>query len=228
MACDSYTVAMLHMNGADGSTTFSDSSLSPHTFTTQGDAQIDTAQFVFGGASGLFDGTGDYITSVDSPDWDFGTGDFTIDFRVRWNGTPGVVHFIGRGGDTTQYQIEWTTAAGGLIQGHFGGTSHTSAWSTNVGDTWYHVAFIRSGTVTKFFINGTQLGLDGSNSADVTYATPMGIGANSDGTRPLNGWLDEFRISKGIARWTSNFTPPTQEYCLGGGFTSRLTLLGVG
>ena len=63
---------------------------------------------------------------------------------------------------------------------------------------------------------------------DALNATPMGIGANSDGTRPLNGWLDEFRISKGIARWTSNFTPPTQEYCLGGGFTSRLTLLGVG
>jgi len=61
-----------------------------HTVTAYGNAQIDTAQSKFGGASGLFDGAGDYLSTPDSEDWNFGSGDFTIDFWVRFNSLPGV------------------------------------------------------------------------------------------------------------------------------------------
>ena len=80
---DAYTVLLLHCNGVDESTTFTDSSGggvgSPHTVTAVGNAQIDTAQKKFDTGSALFDGTGDYLSLEDSDDWDFGTGDFTVD-----------------------------------------------------------------------------------------------------------------------------------------------------
>src|SRR3989338_6322305 len=82
-AHDSYTKLMLHMEGADAGTTFTDTETTPKAVTANGNAQIDTAQSKFGGASGLFDGAGDYLTIPSSSAFDFGTGNFTIDFWVR-------------------------------------------------------------------------------------------------------------------------------------------------
>src|SRR3989338_1134677 len=81
---DSYTKLVLHSNGTDGSTRFTDSATNKTT-TAYGNAQIDTAQSKFCGASGLFDGTGDYLTLADSDDWSFGTGNWTIDCWSRFN-----------------------------------------------------------------------------------------------------------------------------------------------
>ena len=78
-----FTKSLLHFDGADASTTFTDES--GKTFTARGNAQLDTAQQKFGTASGLFDGTGDYIDTPDHADWFLGTGDFTIDFWVRFS-----------------------------------------------------------------------------------------------------------------------------------------------
>ena len=77
-------VLLLHMGGTDGSTTFTDEK--GHTVTANGDAQIDTAQSKFGGASALFDGSGDYLSVADSADFEFGSSDFTIDGWVRLHG----------------------------------------------------------------------------------------------------------------------------------------------
>ena len=87
------TVLLLHCDGTDASTTFTDSSSPAKTVTAVGDAQLDTAQFKFGTASGLFDGTGDELTVTDHADFDFGTGDFTIEFFVRFNSVTGVQGF---------------------------------------------------------------------------------------------------------------------------------------
>ena len=80
---DSYTKALLHMDGSDGSTTFTDESGT--TWTANGNAQIDTAQSKFGGASGLFDGASDYLQTPYTADHNTGTGDFTIDQWIRFN-----------------------------------------------------------------------------------------------------------------------------------------------
>ena len=80
---DSNTKLLLHFNEADGSTSISDSSPSGHSVSNAGNVQTDDAQGMFSTNSSLFDGTGDYWSVADSADWDFGTGDFTIDFWVR-------------------------------------------------------------------------------------------------------------------------------------------------
>ena len=86
---DTATRLLLHCEGADASTTFTDSGITTHTVTAQGDAQIDTAQKKFGSASGLFDGDGDYLTVPDHPDFKFYGNPFTIDLQVRFAALPG-------------------------------------------------------------------------------------------------------------------------------------------
>jgi hypothetical protein len=78
---DAYTKALLHMDGTDASTTFTDES--GKTWTRSGDAQIDTDQYKFETASGKFDGSGDYVYTGDSADWDAGSGDYTVDYWAR-------------------------------------------------------------------------------------------------------------------------------------------------
>jgi len=85
---DAYTVLLLHGNGADESTTFTDSETTPKSVTSAGSTQIDTAQYKFATGSILFDGTGDYLTTADHSDWNMADGKFTIDFWVRFNELP--------------------------------------------------------------------------------------------------------------------------------------------
>src|SRR3990167_4126243 len=82
------TQLLLHCDGTDASTTFTDSGNTVHTVTANNSAQIDTAQKKFGTASGLFaSATSDNLSVPDHADWDFGTSDFTIDFWFRFNGS---------------------------------------------------------------------------------------------------------------------------------------------
>ncbi|MFB3887681.1 MAG: LamG-like jellyroll fold domain-containing protein [Thermodesulfobacteriota bacterium] len=81
--------------------------------------------------------------------------------------------------------------------------------------TWYHIALVRTGNTFKIFRNGVQIGSDYTDTDGVgNLAAGAMIGRFRQGspTYDLNGRLDEFRVSKGIARWTSNFTPPSAEY----------------
>ncbi len=94
---DEFTVYLLHMNGDDESQTITDDAFAgTHTWTARNEFQIDTAQSVFGGASALGDGTGDYADTADSADDYFGTGNFTIDLRVRFSDTTGEQTFFAK------------------------------------------------------------------------------------------------------------------------------------
>lgn len=207
---DANTVLLLHMNGSDASTTFTDSALTPKTMTAFGNSQIDTAQSKFGGACGLFDGAGDYISTGDSSDWNFGNGDFTLDFWARFNVISG----------SNTCSIYQGTSSPNFWEFGFSSTSlYFSASATTVSvswspstATWYHVACVRTGNNIMFFIDGTQQGATQAWSTTVSdYAGGLLIGSGN-APQEFNGWIDELRISKGIARWTSNFTPPTEEY----------------
>jgi hypothetical protein len=220
---DANTVLCLHCDGTDASTTFTDSALTPHTVTANGDAQVDTAQSVFGGASALFDGTGDYLSTPDSADWAFGSGDFTIDLRVRFNSIGSERGFVSQydvAGSQKSFRFEYNPfVAGLLIQLSADGSTHAldyrPAWSPST-NTWYHVALVRNGTTIHAYINGTEIGAGGSIGAsslfNSTHALQVGITDSASSQSPMNGWLDEIRVSKGIARWTSNFTPPAAAY----------------
>jgi hypothetical protein len=87
------------------------------------------------------------------------------------------------------------------------------AWSLSI-NTWYHIVLVRTSNTWKFFVDGTQLGSDASASGTMPVtAADMYIGYGTEvGGQNFNGWLDEVRISKGIARWTTNFTSPTLAY----------------
>ncbi len=223
---DEFTKILLHMDGADASTTFTDANNggSAHTWTANGDAQVDTAQSKFGGASGLFDGTGDYVTTPDHADFTLGSGDFTIDCWFRVNAAGGAtLHLAGQMDaaatattisfylkrDTTNVMIG-AVNVGGTTFGVVGTTQFTNAVNTG----WHHLAFVRTGNTLKLFIDGVQEGGDVAVAGAVNNSTnAVAVGrAGELAASPWNGWVDEFRLSVGIARWTSKFVPPAAAY----------------
>jgi hypothetical protein len=221
---DGYTKLILHCNGDDESTTFTDSSSAPHTVTPHGTAQIDTAQSQFGGASGLLDGNSDYLTMVDSDDWYFSTGDFTIDFWIRFNALPsasGWQMVFNQHKDANNKWRIYVYNSAGTYSWHFDHFPNSSTKDIDLAQnttlstgTWYHIAIIRYGNIWRIFQGGTQLGTDYNNTNDVhNFVASLTIGRSVETSlNYVNGWLDEVRISVGIARWTSDFTPPTEEY----------------
>ena len=215
---DSYTKLLLHCNGTDGSTTIPDSGNTNHgNATIGGNAQLDTAYKKFGTASLLLDGTGDYINFADHVDWNFGAGDFTIDFRVRFNSVAGFQFLceqvdgsekmrIYKDGDTIAFNHSYNSGASSVYA--------VSGSLSLVVDTWYHVAFVRNGTDFRLYLDGVSIA---SNTGDVTLddiSSPFYIGSSATPSDYFNGWIDEFRVSKGIARWTSDFSGslPSSEY----------------
>lgn len=213
---DSNTVFLSHFDGTDASTTFTDEA--GIAITANGNAQIDTAQSKFGGASGLFDGTGDYLTTPDSDNYNFAAGDFSVDFQVRFNSVASNQDFIGHWTDGSSHSWELFWATTNVITLRYattptGQTDITFAWTPST-NTWYHIEITRSGNNLYAFVDGTQVGSTGdltgvtlNNSTGLLY-----VGRRSDGGREFNGWLDEPRISKGTARHTANFTAPTAAY----------------
>jgi len=235
---DSFVVFGSHFDGADGATSATDFSTAQaaKTITFVGNAQLDTAQLKFGTASLLLDGTGDYLTLADSDDWNFGSGDFTIDLWAWFDSVAASQQMIGqREAASTEFafQFGWSTATTSLrffysIDG-IGSVGVNGATFTPTLDTWYHFAVVRSGNELKLFIDGVQSGA----TADVTGVTIynstslLQVGAIFTGV-PVNyftGQLDELRVSKGVARWTTDFTPPTAPYSAG---SKNLATLGVG
>lgn len=208
---DEYTVLLLHFDGADGSGTFVDSSPRGHTVYKSGNPLITTAKSVFGGSCVKFDGVDDYLYLDGHNDFAFGTGDFTIDFWI-WRGPNARIFADWRSGEGAFPCLATTTAAG--IQYFVSSAARiTSGGSTFLDTKFYHVAVTRQGTSTRLFLDGVQVGSTWTDTSNYGVGTNRpAIGAGPYVNSYDDGWIDEFRISKGIARWTSNFTPPTRPY----------------
>jgi len=208
---DSNVVLMLHNNGLDGSTTFTDDSGSAHVVTANGNAQLDTAYKKFGLSSGLFDGTGDYLSIHDSNDWNFGSSALTIDTWVRVNALDDDLYVYYQGSGSTNYAGFFVGSAGNVAFYHEVDDVAAVSVSTANGlistNTWYHIAVTRNDTDTwNIWIDGVQKASVSESSAIPDYASGVSIGLD------FNGWIDETRVSKGVARYSSAFTPPTSEY----------------
>lgn len=209
------TKLLLHCDGADGSTTFTE--VMGHTITASGNVQIDTAQSKFGGASALFDGSGDYLSTPSSTDWDFGSGDFTIEGWVYVSASTTNANLISRRSGT-----DWAPFSLLIVSNKFNFRASTSgsSWAVDItgnntinDSTWHHFAFVRSGSSFKMYVDGVAQTATGSTaSALMSSSQAIYIGANSDSTAFFNGWMDEIRITKGVARYTANFTPPTEAF----------------
>ena len=205
-------VLLHHYDGTDGSTTITDSSASAHTFTCVNQAQLDTAQFKFGTASLLLDGTDDYLNGDGSSDFAFGTGDFTVDCWIRLNAV-GAFQMIYAAptlalynGSFPQLLVRNDNFIAMVSQGGYQ-IIGTTALTTGI---WYHVALVKYKSSTKLYLNGAQEGstlVDTDNYSNDTNGPR--IGANYTVSDDFNGWIDELRVVKGEALWTTNFQPPT-------------------
>lgn len=224
LAVDPYidlNVLGLHFDGTNGSTTFTDVLGKP--VTASGNAQISTAQSMFGGASGLFDGTGDYLTiSSDYASlFDFGTGDFTIEMFVRLAAMPTsdawptsfASHFVpfshgvpssgsGYGLVIGQTNIMWNNNDPAVASGAHGMTT----------GVWYHLAVTRASGTVRIFVNGIKTGEATGITSNYVYAQPTWIGCETGETAWFNGNIDDLRVKKGVALYTANFTPPTEAF----------------
>lgn len=200
---------LLHMDGSNGSTTFTDSSSNALTVTASGNAQISTSQSKFGGASGLFDGTGDYLSLSAASALGMGSGDFTIEYFVRFTASGTQVHLDQRGSGTALYiySVGTTLYFADSTADRITGTSALTA------NTWQHIAVSKSGSSTKLFVDGTQVGSTYTDSTDYGASKPLYIATYYQTSAVfLNGNMDEMRITKGVARYTANFTAPTAAF----------------
>jgi len=199
---------LLHGNGANGSTTITDSSPTPKTVTAVGNAQISTAQSKFGGASIAFDGTGDYLivsTQLLNPSiW-------TLEAWVRLTSVSGDRTLFSQYNVTDANRSIFQISSGKLriFNGAQGGNNGSA--TLNI-ETWYHIAFVRNGSTVTGYLDGVQ------DVQKTNFAGPLAantyIGAYDASGFPdaFAGNIDEVRVTPNVARYTANFTPPTAPF----------------
>ena len=203
--------ALLPMNGTAGSTTFTDAK--GNIWTPAGGAQISTAHSFFGGGVGVFDG-GARITTPDSAALRMATGDFTIEFLVRFTAV-GVNHVIvNKGVDTGNFAYQvWVNTSNqfGFRGAAVGGGSldlNILGGAAAVGVD-YFVSARRSGDVFTLHVNDSLIGTQTISGARYADSGPLCIGAYSDGVAGLRGYLGQVRITPGVVRLT---TYPTEAW----------------
>lgn len=211
----SSVILLSHLDGTNGSTALVDQK--GNTMTAGGNAHIDTAQSVGGGASMAFDGSADYFYLNNTTAFAFGTSDFTIEFWIKFNSVSAIQTIFDWRSTfdngaysrpdlfiSTDGKLYYMTLNTAQING-------TMTMSTGV---WYHIAVSRVSGSTRMFVDGVQNGntyADGLNY-DAGANRPL-IGVVADGAQyGLNGWIDDFRITKGVGRYSSTFTRPTPPF----------------
>lgn len=215
---------LMHFDGANGSTTFVDSSSNALTATAQGNAQLSTAQSRFGTASLLLDGAGDYvrIPAAAGGPLDFGSGNFTIEGWIRVTAltsslSEDAVLGVASSGGSTTYSVRISTTSAQLFgSGTFGGTLRNAIAAGTVAlNTWMHFAVVRNGGSLRSYLNGaggTSVSVSGALQAPNSNLALGTLGDFATGTRDYHGFIDELRITKGVARYTADFTPPTAPF----------------
>jgi hypothetical protein len=212
------TILLIHSDTTNGDTTFDDDSPSAHTITGHGGIAHSTAQAKFGTSSILFDGSTEYLSIPDSADWDFGTGDFTVEMFLYIPSTDNSKSLFGRGsGSSTVHCFGYG----------YGGIQPNKAFGHRYGDAqsvyssiaiptgqWVHVAFVRNSGTLAIYFNGVSRG-SGANTRNITGSDAVYLGWNAQqiesGVDPyFDGYMDEIRISN-VARNPADF-PPTSRY----------------
>jgi len=183
---------------------------------TVGDAKISTTQSKWGGSSMYFDGTGDWLKSPANIFIE-GTEAFTVECWMNLSNvssTKGII--VGLGSNSFGLRVG---------QSYLGNVNGLNIVKSGVGDldycsftfatsTWYHIAVCRSGTTIYFFVNGQQQTTQGSGAGSFSFTKPTSfyVGCNNDTNENFAGYMQDLRITKGYARYTSNFTVPTAAF----------------
>ena len=216
--------ALLHCEGINGSTRIVDEK--SHIFPCSGNASISTLQKKFGSSSLYFDGTGDYIQVASHADFKLGTSDFTVEGflypRDTANANPAAFVFDGIGAVLQSWLFVDPSAAAGKFAFFVGSVSttvpHLVSTSSVVYGQWVHVAVTRSNTTWRLFINGVLEATATSSVAATSTAnsTAQFFLSGSGGSNNYFGYIDEFRLTVGVCRYTADFTVPTAPYEDGG------------
>lgn len=220
---DTDTKLLISFDGAKGAT--SHTAVTGQVLTFVGQAHLDDHK-KFGATSLYLDGNGDTVTLLGSSDFEFGSGNFTVDFWAYLTSSARQ-YFFGPGTDaSTHYGFGFDYNSVGTGKLGVFVSSNGSSWDMINADgggngicattvplnQWNHIAIDRNGNNWQVFLNGvsdlniTVAGTIFDRSGVIYRIGSCGYGG---GVLWLNGWIDEFRISKGVARWTSAFTPPT-------------------
>ena len=183
---------------------------------TVGNAQVSTSVKKYGTGSMAFDGAGDYLVEPYNPAFNFGAGNFTIECWIYFNSVAaGQEPLANNNGSSLNWALY--TASSGTLNYYV--SSDGTFWNVASGvlmgniatGQWYHIALVRNGNVFTPYVNGVA-GTTTTSSAAIFNATnPMYIGGLAAGYH-FNGYIDDLRITKGVARYTANFTPPTAAF----------------
>jgi hypothetical protein len=228
---------LLKADGANNSTTIIDSSPNNLTVSRFGETKISTTQSKYGSSSIYFDGNGDYLTVPSSNNLNFGTGSFTIEMWIN----PTIVsntqqkYLFGKRANGTAAKwmlsyMDYTTTSGiNKYRLYFFASFNGTSWGISksfVGsqyinpNAWTHLAYVRNGSDWKVYINGIGY-LLGTSSDSISFdASAFGIGTNTGGVPSVansayRGYIDDLRVTKGVARYTANFTPPNSLHTVG-------------
>ena len=228
---DSNTKLMLNCDGANDGTTFTDASDSAHVVTAAGNAHTDTTIKQFGTAAAQLDGAGDYLTIPHNTDWDFDTADFTVDFWFRTTSLSDANQTLWSKSDADYQGIQSSLKSDGAINFTCDSDS-SSPWVVNATsaaglvsiNTWYHYALVRNSGTFKVYLDGAEIITNTTTIDFDDTSAPLRFGNWSFAHDDFIGYMDEIRVSKGVARWTVAFTPPTAPYTTGAAveFTRRL------
>lgn len=209
------TVLLLNGDGTDSSTIIIDSSPYNSSIARNGHVQIKTAIKKYGTGSIYFDGAGDYLTVPNSTELQLGNSDFTIECWVnlsalgnqpwvnKWSGNFGEFYF-GLLNSLPTFVLTST----GITSGGYSAMLQSNGFTATT-NVWYHYAVVREGSSLLLFINGVLNNSTTVSGSVYTGLTPVRVGTNLDVPWYFTGYLDDLRIIKGKALYTTNFTPPT-------------------
>jgi hypothetical protein len=203
------TKALLHFNGANASTTFADEYGT--TWTAGGSAQLATAIKKFGTASGVFNGSSDYLSAPNTAIFDLSSADFTIEAWIYPTTVSSGVYTIFSVRNTSNAGITFCIYNGNLLfyASGYGNCIGSATISTSV---WTHVACVKRGSVASLFVNGVLDGTFPVSSINYlgTHDVLIGKAQASGLDYYYSGYIDEFRLVNGVAVYSEHFTPPTR------------------
>jgi hypothetical protein len=180
---------------------------------TVGNVQISTSVSKFGGGSIAFDGAGDIlkITPDVNVNMNFDTGPFTFECWVYRSSASGQIFIADFGVTSVNGWALYDEGATGNMQVRIADVDRIAV-SPIPATTWTHLAVVRVGTTITLYVNGTSAGSYASAGTNFIYAGTKYIGSQSGSSSYMNGYMDDIRITKGLARYTANFTAPTEAF----------------
>lgn len=184
----------------------------PKTIAVNGNTVLSSVQSKFGGFSIALDGTGDFLSVASNTDFGFGTSDFTIEGWFWKNTATQMVLFDTRTSGASQFSVYVESNAAGNLRLFVNGSYVLTSSNNMTTGAWNHVAISRAVGVTRFFINGAVSTNTYADTNDYGTTKPLVIGATWAGGTSVAGFVDEVRVSKGVARYTNTFTPAVAEF----------------